>query len=158
MNMDIHLTLCYHMVCLSLTSGFVTQCYLTICLYCLMLLLSVTQLNFMLQLDAVALLSLPLPFSSRTFSIRTVSFLSLCVTLLMVLVHGFTAPAKLKPNMNPGWMMQLVLSDVSAVKLNMSFQMLRDCWRHYQRTVREAKRKHFPDIIFIKLSQASCVV
>uniref|UniRef100_A0A8C6M722 Reverse transcriptase domain-containing protein n=1 Tax=Nothobranchius furzeri TaxID=105023 RepID=A0A8C6M722_NOTFU len=32
-------------------------------------------------------------------------------------------------------------------KLQVSFQMLKDCWRQYQRTVKEAKRKHFSDII-----------
>ena len=32
-------------------------------------------------------------------------------------------------------------------KLQVSFQMLRQCWRLYQTTVKEAKRKHFSDII-----------
>ena len=32
-------------------------------------------------------------------------------------------------------------------KLQVSFQMLRDCWRHYQKTVKEAKRKGLSDII-----------
>uniref|UniRef100_A0A1A8P7L4 Uncharacterized protein n=1 Tax=Nothobranchius rachovii TaxID=451742 RepID=A0A1A8P7L4_9TELE len=32
-------------------------------------------------------------------------------------------------------------------KLQVSFQMLKDCWRQYQRTVKEAKRKHLSDII-----------
>ena len=32
-------------------------------------------------------------------------------------------------------------------KLQVSLQMLRDCWRHYQKTVQDAKRKHFSDII-----------
>lgn len=32
-------------------------------------------------------------------------------------------------------------------KLQVSFQMLRDCWSHYQRTVKDAKRKYFSDII-----------
>ena len=29
----------------------------------------------------------------------------------------------------------------------MSLQMLRDCWRHYQKSVQDAKRKHISDII-----------
>lgn len=31
----------------------------------------------------------------------------------------------------------------------MSFQILRDRWRHYQSTVREAKRKYFSDIVLL---------
>ena len=31
-------------------------------------------------------------------------------------------------------------------KLQVSFQMLRDCRRHYQKTVKDSKRKHFSDI------------
>ena len=32
-------------------------------------------------------------------------------------------------------------------KLQVSFQMMRGCWRHYQYTVREAKRKYFSELI-----------
>lgn len=32
-------------------------------------------------------------------------------------------------------------------KLHVSFQMLRDCWRHYQTCLKEAKRKYFAEII-----------
>uniref|UniRef100_A0A8P4K1H9 Reverse transcriptase domain-containing protein n=1 Tax=Dicentrarchus labrax TaxID=13489 RepID=A0A8P4K1H9_DICLA len=32
-------------------------------------------------------------------------------------------------------------------KLQVSFQMLGNCWRHYQKTVKDAKRKHFSDMI-----------
>lgn len=32
-------------------------------------------------------------------------------------------------------------------KLEVSFQILRDCWRRYQSSVKEAKRKYFSDII-----------
>lgn len=74
---------------------------------------------------------------------------------------GFTPPSKLFwtlcPPYNPG---SLKLnrspgSDVSAVELNtewkkdelqVSFIMLRDCWRHYETTVRDAKRKCLSDI------------
>ena len=31
----------------------------------------------------------------------------------------------------------------------MSFQILRDCWCHYQSTVRKAKRKYFSDIVLL---------
>lgn len=77
------------------------------------------------------------------------------------LTCGFTPPSKLfwtlcppykpgslKLNRSPG-------SDVSAVELNtewkkdelqVSFIMLRDCWRHYETTVRDAKRKCLSDI------------
>ena len=34
-------------------------------------------------------------------------------------------------------------------KLQVSFQMLRDYWRHYQTTVKEAKRKYFSDIVLL---------
>lgn len=34
-------------------------------------------------------------------------------------------------------------------KLQVSFQMLRDYWCHYQTTVKDTKRKHFPDIILL---------
>lgn len=34
-------------------------------------------------------------------------------------------------------------------KLQVSFQILRDRWRHYQSTVREAKRKYFSDIVLL---------
>ena len=32
-------------------------------------------------------------------------------------------------------------------KLQVSLQILRDCWRHHQKTVKDAKKKHFSDII-----------
>lgn len=32
-------------------------------------------------------------------------------------------------------------------ELQVSFQILKDCWRHYQNTVREAKRDHLLNII-----------
>uniref|UniRef100_A0A8C5AN71 Reverse transcriptase domain-containing protein n=1 Tax=Gadus morhua TaxID=8049 RepID=A0A8C5AN71_GADMO len=34
-------------------------------------------------------------------------------------------------------------------KLQVSFQIMRDCWRHYQSSVREAKRKYFSEIILL---------
>ena len=54
-------------------------------------------------------------------------------------------------------MKQPALSDRSVVeqrkwkkdKLEVSFQVLRDCWRCYQSSVKEAKRKYFSDIIVL---------
>lgn len=38
-------------------------------------------------------------------------------------------------------------------KLQVSFLILRDCWRHYQSTVKEAKRKYFSDIVLLNCHQ-----
>ena len=38
-------------------------------------------------------------------------------------------------------------------KLQVSFQLLRDCCRHYQCTVKEAKRKYFSDIVKVNSHQ-----
>ena len=31
----------------------------------------------------------------------------------------------------------------------LTFQILRDCWRHYQSTMKEAKGKYFSDIVIL---------
>ncbi len=41
--------------------------------------------------------------------------------------------------------------------LQVSFQMLRDCCRHYQSTVKEPKRKYFSDIVLLNCHK-SCVL
>ncbi len=169
-NADTHSILFYPLVCLFVTLRSVTQCFLTICLYYLILLLPVIQLKPALLFAPVTLLILPLLLSLHLFLVRTVLYHSLYVVIQRRLAHGCmhstcqtvmdtVAPLKIR---QPKTKFEPWLNDtVRAVrrdcrraerkwkkdKLHVSLQIRRDCWHHFQKTVKEAKINYISEII-----------
>lgn len=84
------------------------------CLYCLILLLPVTQLHLALLLSPVAS-TLPLLFSLHPFSVRTMLYQSLYVIIQRSLAHGCTLPSKLL------WILELLWKSDAMAKRHGSY-------------------------------------
>lgn len=113
---------------------------------------------------------MPLLLNSVQFSVRTASFPSLCedteafnAWFLNTCQTAIDIAAPLKTRQQKAksepWLnetthtarqdCQRAERKWNKDKLQVSFQILTDCWRHYQSTVKEAKRKYFSDNVLL---------